>query len=387
MPKWSGSWSGGRSYVDGRRTVFVLEKMRQGHRFTFKLEARDLEEAERELAAFERDPFNYRTLPVISGKRLAMDATSIQAVLDWQAAEKQSIDHRYATRLYLRQWAVALQGRDLNEVGMVECERLLSQWPTAKKMRIVALKTFCTFYATRGLLQNNPAARLEVPKSVAAKHKAPRHYHREEVERAYLATKSQVQRDVMQLAIKTGMHLTEIERFAEGVGRLVRVEGQGEIAGVIWVLHKSGEMHPNSLDAAAFAAAERIQARGSIPDRPKRHEYAVRVAERLSRELARDIRPVQYGALRHSFITWARSAGGRIVRPKDFGVTLDEIKDAVGHRNARTTSGYDGTEIPPMVVVPIKLEHPSDPKVVEPVRRPARVPRGPTRRPRSGDRS
>lgn len=55
-----------------------------------------------------------------------------------------------------------------------------------------------------------------------------------------------------------------------------------------------------------------------------------------------------------------------IVWPVNYGVTLDEIRDVVGHQSTTTTRGYDGTEIPPMIVVPVMLEHPSDPKVVKP---------------------
>lgn len=389
MATWAGKWLGGRTYIDGRRTVYVIERMRGGIRYVYRLDARDAETAERELAAFERDPPGFRALPPPSPSGLSISAKSIGVVLRWQAAENQAQEHRYATLLYLKQWAKALKGQDLNTLTVPECERLLDTWKTARKMRIVALKTFCTYHAKRNLLTTNPAARLQIPKSIAAKHTAPRHFHPEEVARAYRASNTQVQRDTIQLALKAGHHLTEIERFASGVGRLVKVEGQGEIAGVIWVLQKSGEQHPNSLDAQAFAAAERIQARGRIPDRPKRHDFAVRVAARLSLELAREIRPVQYGALRHSFITWARSKGGRIVRPVNYGVTLDEIRDVVGHKSTRTTRGYDGTEIPPMIVVPIELWHPSDPKIVKPVRTPSGAgdaPAGDSRRDRPNKR-
>lgn len=365
MPtRWEGSWAGGRFYLDGRRTVFVIEKMRAGVRYTIRLDARDIEQAEHELMLFERNPGVFRVPERATPENaLIVDATTIQTVLDWQASEGQSVEHRYGTMLYLRQWAQALQGRDLNTLPVTDCERLLNGWKTARKMRVVALKTFCTYHVKRGLLEHNPAARLEVPKTLAAKHYAPRHYEIAEVERAYRATDSQVQRDVIRLACTTGLHLTEIERFSTGVGRLVETPGQGLIAGVLWVLHKSGAQHPNSVDAATLAAARRILGLGGIPARPKRHEYAVRVAAKLGD----NVRPVQYGALRHSFITWARSAGGRVVRPKKYGVTLDEIRDVVGHKSTRTTRGYDGTEIPPMITVPVNLEHPSDPKLVEPV--------------------
>lgn len=355
-------------YRDGKRTVFVLEKMRNGRRYTIKLEARNEEEADRELAAFERDPVRFRVVLPATAGALAVETATIQAVLDWQKSEAQSKDHRYATRLYLKAWAHALQGRDLNTIGVVECERLLDGWRTARKLRIVALKTFCTYHVKRGLLANNPAARLEVPAALAAKHKGEsRDYTKAEVERAYAATDTQVQRDTIRLALFSGLHITEIERFAGGVGRLVKVEGQGEIGGVLWVLQKSQEMHPNSIDAATFAAAERVRARGRIPGKSKRWEFAVRVAQKLSRELEQEIEPVQYGSLRHSFITWSRSQGGRMVKPKDYGVSLEEIREVVGHRSTRTTRGYDGTEIPPMIAVPLNLRHPSDPKVVESV--------------------
>jgi site-specific recombinase XerC len=369
--QWTGSWAGGRIYRDGRRNVYVLERMRQNTRYVYRLEARDEEEAERELAVFERDPTGYRTLPTATETRgLVLDAKTVQAVLDWQRSEGQAVEHRYATRLYLRQWAEALAGKDVNTVTVPECERLLDLWKTARKMRIVALKTFCTYYVRRNLLANNPAAKLQVPKSIAARHTDPRHYERIEVELAYRASDSQVQRDVMRLSLTAGLHITEIERFAEGIGRLVRVEGQGEIAGVLWVLHKSGKQHPNALDVRALAAAERVRARKGIPSRPHRHEYAVRVAGRLTQELNVQMQPVQYGALRHSFITWARSKGGRYVRPANYGVTLDEIRDVVGHSSTKTTRGYDGTEIPPMIAVDVRLEHPSDPEVIESVRVP-----------------
>ncbi|MFT3708726.1 MAG: hypothetical protein QM817_13835 [Archangium sp.] len=376
---WIGSWAGGRKYKAGKRIVYLLEKMRNGRRYTLKLAARDEEQAEKELAVFDRDPEGFRVAgaPRTVGEgALLLETDTIAAVIDWQTAQGQAPEHIYATALYLKQWAHHFDGRDVNTITISDCERALDAWGTARKMRIVALKTFCTWHVKRELLKNNPAAKLQVPKAIAAKHVEARNYSKLEIERAYAATDSQVQRDTIRLAISSGLHITEIERFATGIGKLVKVEGQGEIAGVLWVLHKSGKQHPNSIDAATFAAAERVRARGSIPGRPKRFEYAERVAQRLSERLTLElgkpttIEAVQYGALRHSFITLARSAGGRIVRPVNFGVSLEEIRDAVGHRTTRTTEIYDGSQVPPMIVFPLDLTHPEDPplKLVEPVK-------------------
>jgi integrase len=370
MPKqWGGKWKGGRWFWKGRRQVFVIERMRGGKPYSLTVEAKNEPDAEAELIAFDTNPEAYAervrsaAQPAPTAHPLYIAEDTIQTVLDAQKATKQSKDHVYATGLYLTQWGTKFVGRDLNTVTTAECGAHLEVWgPVARKLRITALKTFCTYYAhpERGRLDRtkNPAAGLRVPKSLAAKFTAPRHYTMEEVQTAYRAASSQVQRDIMRLALFTGMHTTEIERFAEGVGRIVDVDpeiGNG-IVGVVWVLHKSGEEHPNSVDAATLAAAQRIRDRGSIPNKIKRNEFCHRLAKRIEAR-----RPVLYGALRHSFITWARSKGGKLIKPKDFGLSLEEIAQVVGHKNSKTTAKYDGTEVPPMIWTPVKLHHPEDP--------------------------
>ena len=48
--------------------------------------------------------------------------------------------------------------------------------------------------------------------------------------------------------------------------------------------------------------------------------------------------------------------------PKGRGVSVEEVAAVLGHTTTRTTRlHYDGTKVPPMVKVPIKLFHPEDP--------------------------
>lgn len=368
MPKaWAGPWKGGRWFWRGRRQVFVLQRMRGGKNYTLTLDVKNEPDAEAELVAFDANPEAYAER--LLGERepatqnpLYLSTATIQPLLDDQRARGQAKDHVYATKLYLAAWSKALEGRDLHTVTTAECGALLDAWKTARKLRITALKTFCTWYSDpeRGRLDpaKNPAAKLKIKKSLAAKFTKPRHYEIAEVEAAYAATDSQVQRDIMRLSATTGAHTTELERFAEGIGYVSDVPkkiGQG-IAGVIWILHKNGEKHPNSVDAGSGAAAKRIRERGGIPSKVKRNEYCHRLARREGYT-----RPILYGALRHSFITWARSRGGKLIKPKGYGLSLEEVAQAVGHKSTKTTAQYDGTEIPPMIWAPIKFKHKDDP--------------------------
>ena len=72
------------------------------------------------------------------------------------------------------------------------------------------------------------------------------------------------------------------------------------------------------------------------------------------------------GSLRHSFITIAKEAG-REVKPKLGGVPLESIQAVVGHSPGSKVTGlhYLGDHVPSMIVVPLSLVHPDDPKVTQ----------------------
>jgi len=56
---WGARWQGGRTYGEDGRTVYVVEKMRHGRRYTTPLDVGSEREALAELARFERDPEGY----------------------------------------------------------------------------------------------------------------------------------------------------------------------------------------------------------------------------------------------------------------------------------------------------------------------------------------
>lgn len=167
-------------------------------------------------------------------------------------------------------------------------------------------------------------------------------------------TEAQAVRDVLAMRALCGMHHTEVERVAAGAWKVRRLTGYGEIAGTVTFIHKKGLPHPQALCAKALAAAERLQARGSAPSDGYVREEMERGAQAAG--LAR----MTPGELRHSFVTWSRTYG-RLVTPAVAGVPREAIARIVGHTAEKTTTIYDGTEVPELIVLPLRLENEEDP--------------------------
>ena len=103
---------------------------------------------------------------------------------------------------------------------------------------------------------------------------------------------------------------------------------------------------------------QRLQARGAAPV----DSHIRRVVRRACKSLGMEL--VRFGELRHSFVTWA-SECGQEVRPKSGGLPLAAIAAVVGHTSPATTKRfYENVAVPPMIKVPIRLEHPEDPAVL-----------------------
>ena len=134
-------------------------------------------------------------------------------------------------------------------------------------------------------------------------HCRDRRYSIEHVQKLYAPLGSQAIRDVLCLQAKSEMHGTEVDRLASGDGKIVVLKDQGEIAGTVTVKNKTGKSFTVSLDAQALAAAQRLQARNSAPDRQTIREVVERVSKHNGLEF-------YFGAIRHSFATcwWSGAA-------------------------------------------------------------------------------
>ncbi len=377
MPSWTGKWKGGRTYqTHNGRTVYVLRKMVQGKHYEITLEARSQSDAEAELALFLRDPGAYQTRSQAERTRqdaeVYLESATVGRFLEYLRGQGRTEKYRRNVRAYLTFWAEALADRDLREVTLQELKRELAKASTAKKHRIIAIKSFFSFL--REVEAVLPASQdatlgLKVPPPRPEKAKRNKGYTMAEVEKFYRAisgwespklggmkTDVQAVRDLVVLHAKTGMHRSEIERIARGECELRTVDDHSEIRGVVRFVHKSGRVHAQSLDAQALTAAQRLQARGGAPA----DSWVRKVLRRAAKSLGRE--PLKLGQMRHSFVSWAQ-LHGRKVRPTEApGVPLPEIAEAIGHLHATTTSRfYDVAEVKPMIVLPIRLEHPDDP--------------------------
>jgi hypothetical protein len=67
------------------------------------------------------------------------------------------------------------------------------------------------------------------------------------------------------------------------------------------------------------------------------------------------------GALRHTFVTGGQR--GRVVYAggKE-GVPLETVAGVAGHSVETSRKFYSALDVPPMVVLPLNLSHPDDPK-------------------------
>ncbi|MFL5356109.1 site-specific integrase [Archangium sp.] len=365
--------------------MFVLRKMVQGRAYTVHLDARSETEAEAELALFMRDAEGYSTKKEARQHQqesaVYVNAETVGRFLDSMRQAKTTARYVGNVGFYLATWAEALSGRDLRTVTLQELLRELAQHKTARKNRITALKSFAAWLREQGALSlaEDPTVSLKVPVTRPEKAVREKGYSIETTERLYRAisgweftnfgqeetrrmTDVQCVRDVLCIHAKTGMHGTEIERLAKGEGKVAVFKDQGEIAATVTFIHKSGNVHRQSIDRQTLAAVQRLQARGAAPVDSHIRRVVARACETLG------IEPVHFGEYRHSFVTWA-SECGQEVRPKAGGLPLAAIAAVVGHHSANTTKRfYDNVKVPPMIKIPLKLEHPDDPAVL-PVRR------------------
>ena len=130
---WTGKWPGGRTYERDGRTVFVVERMRHGRRYTIPLDVGSERQALAELALFERDPEGFATRGEAAEQRVVasvfVGADNVQRFLDHLKREKRTDRYRRNCRYYLSLWAEALAGRDLRQVTLQELKRVLACHP------------------------------------------------------------------------------------------------------------------------------------------------------------------------------------------------------------------------------------------------------------------
>jgi integrase len=383
-------WAGGRVRAMLKGDVYLIEKMVAGRRYSLNLGVIGEDRARAEYALFLQSPHTYRApaerVAEEQNKKAEAENRALagavvittELITAYRDAALEGVHRRAASAQHVRECcgfigefakAPQLAGRDLRSVTLGELNAALDQWSKSRRKRIVALKSFTKFLRRRGLLsaKNDPTVDLTTPqpRTPTEAEKEDKVYSPEDLEAFYRHLDKQESRDVFLVRTYTGLHLTEIRRIAEGKGSLRRV-GKGEIVGTVSVEHKSGQTHVQSLNAKAFAAFERLVSAGRIPSEGRLIEAGRRACISLGYVTkdgkADDDRRVQMANLRHTFITHATESGKLVNAEGDGGVPVNVVAQLVGHHDTKTTSKfYIAKRVPPMVVIPVMLEHPDDP--------------------------
>jgi integrase len=367
------AWAGGRVMVtkDGRQR-WILERMVAGTRPSITLNVTSERDALAELALFQRDPAKYigqsRLDKAQRGAGLRdgvfLSETIFDALAAHQESEGASQKHIQDTRRYLMVWLAELGGRtDLRLVtasrvtGVLDSQSKPKQ-RSKRRQLMSALATLCAYLKPRGLDPAQSPARWlewETVKPIPGKLAGRRHHSAAVLQACYSSLAPQAMRDTLRLMACYGLHLTEVGRIAAGDNADLASVDHGVIKGKVGFFHeKAKRVHVISLDGSGYAAAVRLRALGRAPN-----DGELRRALRDACRTARCDR-VKAAFLRHSFVTLAKE-GGRIIKPQDHGLSLEEIAAVTGHTNTNTTRDfYDGSDVPPLVVIPLSLTHPED---------------------------
>lgn len=398
---WLRTWAGGRvrAAVGGGERFYIQRRLGDGVRVSIALDVASEAEANAEFALWSRDPAGYTTRKqhavgvAMKGPGVRVDPTTCKEFMNhaWARHARGELTSEYIKQTYapyLGAWSRAIGGKPLRKVSLDELKGWLKRWETATHARVVALKAFTAWAreekdAPKLHRSEDPTVDLKTPAVVPERNKRAKGYPVPFVEDLYASLPSQVARDTIRLrACANGVHGTEIGRIARGQADLRRVSDPSGIEGVIVFDHlKKGRPHAVSVDGATFAAALRMQARGSPLSRRAMKQAIDRasirkhgcggittVRKNKRGEKVWETKPcpkctrVRPGELRHSFATWAVTIGEEVRPAKQSGVDLAKVSEAMGHLGKRTTSYfYVGDRVPNMIRIPISLEHPEDP--------------------------
>lgn len=323
-------WQGGYITELG---VYVIERRILGHKWHVSTRCTTREAAMVHLRRFQANPGAYNPAGDVLPDKVVLDEAMIEAHFAW-VQQSVSWETAKSYRLYLAQWANYLRGRDLRGLRAVQDLKPHLDGKRAVPHRIKALKSLYTWLVTEiGSVaeSQNPTGALKVKKGTPTQFKRQVWVEWERFTKVLSHLNTEM-RDVFTVLAGTGMHLTELQRFAkEGHLRARRDTDPPTIVGVLAVAqHKSGQMHVvNLVRHEHLEAAMRVKHRGHVPGRWWVLENLNRAVEALNATLPQNEQIERFTPrqLRHSVATWLRQAG----------VAMPDVAAFLGHLDERTT--------------------------------------------------
>lgn len=347
-------WLGGYVREGKRGTAFIIERWLHNVHFHISTKCRTERAALAEFARFELDPGGYRPQARVESERAqcVIAPELIDEYERWQRdVRKTTVSHARDCARYLEQWMHSFNGRDLRRLelhrdllgpldewqstAMKEAEnrkknpRRLPSTTGARKSRVVALKGFTAWLRRiKGLLKRgeDPTLDLQVPRAPPEKLRRKKVIPFAHVQKL-LGVMREDCRDTMMLLANTGLHVSEVRRFAKD-GELFEPTAEKRAQGaraMLAVHHKTGRLHVVALTTdEARDAAVRIRTGGWAPS----HSVVWHAMQAAC--VAAGVPHFNAGVLRHSVATWLHEAG----------VPLAAISEQLGHRDPRTTADF-----------------------------------------------
>lgn len=359
------TWDGGyvRRNKAGKPSYIIYKKLNQ-RLYEISTRTSTHRAAMMELARFEMDPENYRPGGPVKPEAICLTPQLSLEFLTWSAKPKDqggkgnSSRHVHYQSKYLAWWADQLSGVDLRNAPLGKIEEALDGTPSRANKLITIRALYTWLVEVKRILAPNEDPtfrRLKVPKAKAAQLTEEKAITAEEfwrVRKKLAALSEEMGRsgrpkfspywlDCIDVLAGTGWHVTELERFSEG-GRLEEVERK-DGAGVLMVIHKSGDQHKTLVSQNVLEAARRIRERALDAEGAKRKGTFRGDGLRTALQRACDhlgIARLHPGSFRHSIATHAINQG----------VEIGSASDFLGHRSKETTRKFYATHAIPAKV-------------------------------------
>jgi len=328
-------WEGGRIRTDSDgRDVYVIRRQVNGKRYEVSTRCHTRRAALEQLGRFEADPEGYDPRGGLQPDPIYLDKPLVEAYLRYSRDEKENSPKWVREQRKLLAWwakklhAVNLRGASLRDAILPPLSRT-----SQRHHKVSVLKGLYSWLRTvkHDLeLAEDPTAAggLKVPPA-AVKVGRPRNkaVPREDVDKV-LSHLAGGWRDALQLQVETGWHVTEVQRFANAgeIDEPTPEQRERGVAGVLTVVHKSGDRHRTGVSAKTLEAARRLRERDGFSVEWY-HRAMKSACKAAGLKKAERFGP---GQLRHSVATWA----------VDSGVDIASVSTFLGHRSPLTTKRF-----------------------------------------------
>lgn len=333
-----GRWEGGYISIEkGGRETFVIEREVRGQRFHVSTRTHSRRVALKHLDRFETDPFAYRPEGTETDDALVMTPDMLRDFWRYSIAKGNTRKHSNAMVHRLEEWRLQLGARDLRRLTLRDHLRPMLVGRANAKHLVIAIKSFFSWLRNeRGLLTSAQDATVDL---LVPQARPEKHVRRKAVDWQHVAAVANhldgEYRDILELLVGTGMHLTELGRFVRHPESAL-VDGSGSVLAVLVTRHKSGDWTRIPLTRQETVdAAKRLRSRGTVPKRPN---DAIKQAC-----LKAQVPTFTLGVMRHSVATWAIERGA----------SPDSVAEFLGHRDKRTTLRFYADVAVPTRTVPV----------------------------------